>query len=177
MLRRTILRNILVVFFTCLPLLAFSQELSINQIKKQNSNLVGKIHYTQWFFPIYDAELYSANGKFDWNNPFLLKIHYLRSFKSKSIVNLIIKEMSKQHPDLVKKNKKRYSEIFSKIIPNAKKDSSLYGYMSENGYCYIYSDSKLLGKISDKQLSKYFLGIWLSDKSSDVEMSKQLRGL
>ncbi|AKE21048.1 hypothetical protein DR79_681 [Francisella tularensis] len=35
----------------------------------------------------------------------------------------------------------------------------------------------LLGEIPNKTLSKYFFEIWLSDKSSHIKLSKQLRGL
>ena len=77
----------------------------------------------------------------------------------------------------VNDNSKEYSKVFNKLIPNVKKGSNLYGYMDQNGNGYLYSDSGFIGEIPSKKLSKFFFEIWLSDRSSNIKLSKQLRGL
>ena len=47
--------------------------------------------------------------------------------------------------------------------------------MDKDSNGYIYSDKGLLGISPSKPLSKYFFEIWLSDKSSHIKLSKQLR--
>ena len=171
------LRKLLIIFFISLPIISFAENLSIEQIKKQEPQQVGEIHFTKWFFDIYNAELFTQNGEFSWNKPFLLKIHYLRSFSGKSIAKHTIKEIYSQHPQITKPKYQKYREVFNNLIPDVKKGSNLYGYMDKDGYGHLYTDSKLLGRIPSKQLSKYFFEIWLSDNSSDINLSKQLRGL
>lgn len=185
------LRKLLIIFFISLPILSIGgvtqhnnirslsevEVLSIQQIKNQESQQVGKIHFTKWFFDVYDAELLTKNGEFSWNKLFLLKIHYLRSFSGKSIAKHTVKEIYSQHPQITKPKYQKYREVFNNLIPDVKKGSNLYGYMDNDGYGYLYTGNKLLGKIPSKQLSKYFFEIWLSDNSSDINLSKQLRGL
>jgi hypothetical protein len=171
------LRKLLIVLFVSLPLLATTKPLTLAQVKKQESQQVGKIHFSKWFFSIYDATLLTQNGTFSWNKPFLLKIHYLRNISGKTIAKHTIQQIYEQHPMDVNDNSKEYSKVFNKLVPNVKKGSNLYGYMDQNGNGYLYSDSGLVGEIPSKKLSKYFFEIWLSDRSSNVKLSKELRGL
>lgn len=171
------LRKLLIIFFISIPLLSSADDLSLQQIKQQQSQLVGKIRFTKWFFNIYDAELYTTNGSFNWHKPFLLKVYYLRNFSGKSIAKHTIKEIYRQHPKEVASKYNQYENIFECLFPDIKKHSSLYGYMDKNGNGFIYSDSGLIGEIPTKQLSKYFFEIWLGNNSSNVKLSQQLRGL
>lgn len=171
------LRKLLIIFFISLPIFSFAEGLSLEQIKVQESQQVGKIHFTKWFFDVYDAELYTQNGSFSWDKPFLLKIHYLRNFSGKNIAKHTVKEIYSQHPQATKPKYQEYREIFNRLIPDVKKGSNLYGYMDRNGNGYIYTDDRLVGEIPSKQLSKYFFEIWLSDKSSNIKLSKKLRGI
>ncbi|QLE79550.1 hypothetical protein FLM55_07280 [Francisella sp. Scap27] len=171
------LRKLVVLFFITLPILSFSTEPKLNEILTTNNQQVGQVEFRKWFFHIYDAGLYTQNGKFDWNQPFTLKIHYLLSFKSRVITNRTISEIAKQHPEAVRQNRKKYKQIIAAVIPDIKKNSNLYGYMDKDGYGYIFTDQNLVGKINDKQLSKYFFEIWLSDNSANHQLSTKLRGL
>ena len=175
--RLSILRKLVLVFFVILPILSFANQPNLDDILVQNNQRVGKVEFKKWFFHVYNAELFTKNGSFSWDKPFVLKIHYLMGFKSKTIANRTISEIGKQHKAETKENKAKYSEIINKVIPDIKKNSNLYGYMDKDGYTYIFTKDKLVGKIDDKQLSKYFFEIWLSDKTSDHKMSKQLRGI
>ena len=159
----------------CLPIMAFSYD-NIQDLKLQNSKLVGKAHLEVFFFNIYDAELLNNDGKFNFNKPFLLKIKYLRNFSGESIATRTIKEMQRQHPEDVRKHKKDYLEIFDKLIPDVKKGDLLYGYMNKDGNGYLYTQTKFIGKIPTKQLSMYFFEIWLGDNTSMSKMAKELRG-
>ena len=171
------LRKLVTIFFIALPILSFANKPTLNDVLIQNNQCVGKVEFKKWFFDVYDAELLTQNGRFSWEQPFVLKIHYLMNFKSKTIANSAISEISKQHKVEVRENKTKYSEIIDSVIPNIKKNSDLYGYMDKDGYAYIFTRDKLVGKIKDKQLSRYFFEIWLSDKTSHHIMSTKLRGI
>ncbi|MDE4961603.1 hypothetical protein NAI45_11050, partial [Francisella tularensis subsp. holarctica] len=79
-----------------------------------------KVHFSKWFFDVYDAELYSENGHFRWDKPFLLKIHYLRSFSGKNISNHTVKEIAEQHQQLAQNTLDKYKEIFTRLMPDVK---------------------------------------------------------
>ena len=171
------LKKTIVIILIILPLLCFSKNLTLNEIKLLEVKQVGKAHFGKWFFDIYDAYLYTNNGKFNWNKPFLLKIHYLRDINKKIIINKALEEIYKQHRDISKQKLKEYKQVLIGLIPNVKVNSNLYGYMNKNGYASIYSNNELIGQIPIKELSKYFFEIWLSDKTSNIELSKQLKGV
>jgi len=171
------LRKFVLVLFMVLPVLSFANQPNLDDILVQNNQRVGKVEFKKWFFHVYNAELFTKDGGFSWEKPFVLKIHYMISFKSKAIIDMSISEIEKQHPNISEKDKKAFLEILKKAIPDAKKNHNLYGYMDKNGYAYIFSDSKLEGKIDNKKLSKYFFEIWLSDSASNYKLSKELRGL
>ncbi len=170
-------KRLLITIIISFPLFTYAEELTLQQIKSQQVQQVGKIHFSKWFFDVYDAELYTQDGHFNWNKPFLLKIHYLRNMDGKTISKHTVKEISYQHPQQVKANYQEYRDTFNQLIPGVQNGTNLYGYMDENGKGYIYSDNGLIGEIPGKELSKYFFEIWLSDNSSYQNLSKQLRGL
>ena len=170
------LKKLLICFsLVILPLCMFSQ--TIENLDTQEK-IVGKIHFKKWIFSVYDAELFSEDNSFSWDKPFLLKVVYLRSLSGKSIAQQTVNEIVKQHPQITKANQEKYYDIFANIIPNVSNGDILYGFADENGYGQIYTkNNKLLGTIKDKQLTKYFFEIWLSDNSSNPLLSKQLRGI
>ncbi len=171
------LKKLVLIFFITLPMLSLADEPTLNSVLTQNNQSVGKVEFRKWFFHVYNAELFTKTGNFSWEKPFVLKIHYLIGFKSKTVANSTISEITKQHPKEIKSHKQEHQQIIDSVIPHIAKNSDLYGYMDSDGYAYIFTKEKLVGKISDKHLSKYFFEIWLSDKTSDHKMSKKLRGL
>ena len=68
-------------------------------------------------FSIYDATLFTQNGTFSWDKPFLLKIHYLRNISGTTIAKHTIQQIYEQHPMDVNDNFKEYSKVFNKLIP------------------------------------------------------------
>ena len=79
------LRKLVLVFFVILPILSFANQPNLDDILVQNNQRVGKVEFKKWFFHVYNAELFTKNGSFSWDKPFVLKIHYLMGFKSKTI--------------------------------------------------------------------------------------------
>ncbi|AFJ43253.1 NADH dehydrogenase subunit 2 [Francisella orientalis str. Toba 04] len=133
------LKRLLIAIIISFPLFTYDEELTLQQIKSQQVQQVGKIHFSKWFFDVYDAELYTQDGHFNWNKPFLLKIHYLRNMDGKTISKHTVKEISYQHPQQVKANYQEYRDTFNQLIPDVQNGTNLYVViMDENGKGYIF---------------------------------------
>ncbi|MDE5035751.1 hypothetical protein NAI71_10735, partial [Francisella tularensis subsp. holarctica] len=64
---------------------------------------------------------------FSWDKPFLLNIHYLRSFSGKYIANHTVKEIAEQHTQLAHTTIDKYKEIFTRLMPDVNNGTNLYG--------------------------------------------------
>lgn len=138
--------------------------------------IVGQARLTMFFWDIYDASLIAPQGKFAMEQPFALELKYLRSFDGKKIASRSVDEMRKLGMDDEVKLAKWYQEM-QDIFPNVKKGEMITGVVDKNQISHFYFNDKLLGKVHDKEFSRWFFSIWLSEQTSEPEMREQLLGL
>jgi hypothetical protein len=136
---------------------------------------VGEVRMKYLWMDIYDAVLYSPNGKFYRNDNFALQLDYLRSFQGEKIAESSIKEIKKQGFKEQLKLKQWLAEM-KQIFPDVKKGDSLLGVKDDKGNSKFYYNGKLTGFIIDPEFTEHFFNIWLSEKSSYPEFSKKLIG-
>lgn len=145
----------------------------------QDQRLVGNIHYSYWFWSVYDAYLYSKDGKFGWNKNFVLKLKYLRDFTGKSIVDETIEQIHKQQGDKVPQTALTlWEKELIKIFPDIKENDQLIGVYDIRGITFFYNGKgKFLGKVKGQPFAKSFFDIWLGDNAQEADLSRKLRGL
>jgi hypothetical protein len=145
----------------------------------EKNKLVGEIHYSYWFWDIYDAYLYSKDGEFNWKNNFILKLKYLRAFSGESIVEETINQIHKQQGNKVSKaDLKAWKKSLIKIFPEIKKNNQLIGAYDKVGLTRFYDGKgKFLGEVKGQLFAKAFFDIWLGDNAQEAYLSRKLRGI
>ena len=142
----------------------------------EQPELVGKARLTMFFFDIYDASLIAPQGKFINEKPFALELTYLRDFDGEDIASRSIDEMRKLGMKDEMKLAKWY-QAMQDIFPNVKEFETITGIVDDQQVSHFYIDDRPLGIVHDKEFSKWFFNIWLSENTAEPKMRRQLLGL
>ncbi len=141
----------------------------------EEPKVVGQTRLKVLFWDIYDASLIAPKGQFSNDKPFALELKYLRDFKGKEIASRSVDEMRKLGVKDEVKLAAWYQEM-QDLFPDVKEGESITGVVDENRISHFYYNDKLLGKVHDKEFSLWFFNIWLSEKTSEPEMRRDLLG-
>ncbi len=155
---------------TSLPLQAKPELMS------DEANIVGKSRLTYIFWDVYDAVLYAPNGNWSEEKPFALKLSYLRDLEGKAIAERSVEEMRKQG---LKNDQQlaKWQSTMAEIFPDVKEGDSLIGEVNNDGHTQFYFNGEPAGTVKDTEFTRAFFDIWLSEKTSEPEMRKQLLGV
>jgi sulfur relay (sulfurtransferase) DsrC/TusE family protein len=137
--------------------------------------LIGSAKLRVAVWDIYKAELFSVDQQFQLDEPHVLKLRYLRDFKSTQLVKETQKQLRKVS-DVNSDQLEVWSTALSKIWPNVSKGDALVLHVDSNNDAHFYLNSSYLGVVSDKGFSKAFSGIWLSEKSTRPKLRNALLG-
>jgi len=150
---------------------------AVSDVEKyiENPEVVGKTRLKVLFWNIYDATLYASQGKWNSEQPYALALTYLRDFEGKSIASRSIDEMRDQgYSDDVKLA--TWYEQMNSLFPDVKEGETITGISDGNKTCHFYKNGELLGSIDDPEFTQQFFDIWLSEKTSEPKMRKELLG-
>ncbi|WP_152088205.1 chalcone isomerase family protein [Pseudoalteromonas sp. A25] len=128
---------------------------------------------TYLFWDVYQATLYAPNGQYSADQPFVLKLHYLRELKGKDIAQRSVEEMKKQGVQNQAKLTQWQTQMQS-IFPDVTNGTELYGKRTNSGTSKFYRGEDLIGEINDPQFTQHFFAIWLGEKTSEPDMRKAL---
>jgi Chalcone isomerase-like len=140
---------------------------------------LGQTRLVVYGFNIYDAKLW-AGDEFSVTNyeneAFALELRYLRNFNGAMIAERSLKEMQRIS-SINDEKAKQWLEAMKKTFPNVKKGDQLIGIHQPDGTASFVLNGKNLGEVQDEEFSRLFFGIWLSPKTSQPKMRKELIGL
>ena len=140
-----------------------------------SAEVVGKGRLSLVFWDVYDATLYAPQGKWDAKKPMALSIHYFREIEGKDIVDRSIGEMRKQGFSDEAKLAKWQKEMAA-FFPQVKNGDELMGVYIPGKPTQFYLGEKRIGTIKDGDFGEHFFAIWLSEKTSEPKLRKQLLG-
>ena len=147
--------------------------LSINSMATEFKS-VGQSRFEYYFWDVYDAKLATPSGKYQFGqHPVKLSLTYLRDFAAKDIVKATNEQW--QHlgkTDLLGK----FDQQLLALWPDIKEGETLSFITDMQGIGTFYHNDTKLGGIDDSQFADNFLAIWLSPKTSQPDMRKQLIG-
>lgn len=136
--------------------------------------LVGKGKLKVLFWDIYNAELYTADGRYEETQyPIALKLQYLRDFSKKDL----IKETEKQWKKLGFNDKDKIATWLTTLDTmwqDVNENDAITLYIDAERSSYFYFNHAQLGKINDPEFARAFLDIWLSENTSAPEVRKKL---
>ena len=128
------------------------------------------------FWPVYTAELYISQPQYQKDQwPQALKLTYLRDIKKQELIDAT--EDQWQHIKLNHQQQKQWLQQLADIWPDIKQNDQLTLFVSNDGSSQFYANGSLIGKIDDTEFGSAFLAIWLSERTSEPSLRKQLLGI
>jgi hypothetical protein len=136
---------------------------------------VGQGNLSWMFWDAYTATLYSKTPDFKRESEFALKLEYKLEIDGADIAQRSIDEMEKQEK-LAPEKAQKWLKAMKEIFPNVDKTTSITGVNKPNYGAVFYKNGKKIGEIKDTEFAKRFFDIWLSPKTSEPKLRKQLLG-
>lgn len=164
----------ILLFIIILSQPALAQEAIIKKISDAKMVGVGRMSFMFW--DVYDATLYTSNGQWPTDKPFILSLRYFRDFDGLDIADRSIHEMRGQgfkDEEMLKKWHKEMKDIF----PNVKNGTVLSAVFVPGKYTEFFENDRSIGIIKGDEFLRQFSGIWLNEKTSESDLRKKLLGL
>ena len=141
-----------------------------------DAEIVGQARFKVFLFKIYDATLFAANGRFDPDGAYALRLNYLVDASKAQIVKRSLVEMGRQT-----KADEAQLEIWKVFLDASFRDlkdgESATAVHNRDGSITFYLNDVEGETINDADFADAFMNIWLSDKAKDLDFSRALRGL
>jgi hypothetical protein len=141
-----------------------------------NAQIVGEGRLTYAFWDVYDATLYAPSGALKQNKPFALSLRYMREIKGEDIADRSVQEIRKQGFSN-EESLAIWHEQMKAIFPDVQDGTVLSAVFIPNQKTIFYHDNQPIGTIQDGEFTRLFSNIWLSEKTSEPELRKELLGL
>ena len=127
-------------------------------------------------FQVYNAYLWAPDGaSFDRTKPYVLDIHYLRTFSAKQLAERSIDEMRGQGTGSDAVYPKWTAEM-QRVFADVKEGDRLIGVATPARTAKFFYNGAYRGEVADAAFTDAFFGIWLSEKSSQPGMRDRLLG-
>ena len=128
---------------------------------------------------IYDARLWAAGGALSpqaWaDRPLALELQYLRHLKGPLIAERSLTEMRRQGP-ISATQEQAWLKTLQSLIPDVQEGDRLVGHWHPEQGVRLFFNGQLRGAFQDLQLSRWFMGIWLSEQTSEPRLRDALFG-
>ncbi|MBO9449892.1 chalcone isomerase family protein [Tropicibacter sp. R16_0] len=130
----------------------------------------------RWYgFPLYDATLFTPSGaQFDWRNPVALRLVYARTIKQNAFQTATMAELER-----IEGKRADHAQIARKLAPCYRDASAGDHFIAQSetaDQVTLWFNGTRTCTLRHPQIRERFLGIWLSDQSRSVRLSKRLRG-
>jgi hypothetical protein len=162
-----------IMLATTLPITAHaaSKPPELNAIIRATSP-VGSGTLKKLFMSVYEASFWSDAGSFE-KPPYALTITYAMSFDAHDLADRTLIEMQ-NISDAPEATLKSYTDQLAKLWPNVAAGDRITAIALPTGRTAFYHNGRALGTISDTAFTPIFFGVWLSPKTSEPELRKQL---
>jgi hypothetical protein len=125
---------------------------------------------------VYDIRLWTPAKPHSHDELFALELVYDLGLKGAEIAKRSTEEMRKiGYSDEAKLA--RWTETMTRIFPDIKKGDSLIGVSIPGKEARFYSQNKLIAAVQDPEFAKAFFDIWLSEKTSEPKLRRQLMAI
>jgi hypothetical protein len=141
----------------------------------ETCRMVGKARLRWWGFHVYDAALWSRDGRWQADAPYALDIIYARQATAVQLAETSIDEMRRLGVSDESKLT-RWDAAMRAVFTDVQPGSRLIGVYRPQRGAQFYSATRLLGAIDDPEFAQRFFGIWLDPRTQKPEMRTALLG-
>ncbi|MGO4998280.1 chalcone isomerase family protein [Oceanisphaera sp. W20_SRM_FM3] len=157
----------------CLLLLSSLLAFQVHASAHAGLQLVGKGQMRWMLFDLYQAQLYSTDGRYQAGRyPQALRLLYQKNISRDALIEAT--ETEWQRLDI--KAQPSWSAQLRALWPNVKKGNELAIRVETSGISRFYFNQVPLGEITDPAFGPAFLAIWLSKNSLNPSLTRQLKG-
>ncbi|TMP30120.1 hypothetical protein CWB99_03355 [Pseudoalteromonas rubra] len=162
------------------------------QLPKLELSGTAELRYLFW--DIYSAALYTSGGTYQETEfPQVLKLTYKRDIEAQELVDATREQWQKQKLEL--DNREQWLRQLGQLWPDIRKGNQLILVVDADQQSRFYfrpappetltpslsesalkESARFLGAINDRAFGPAFLGIWLSEKTTEPKLRKQLIG-
>jgi hypothetical protein len=164
-----------VIAFSC----SFTALAQSSQLERQLSvmNKVGAASFRFMFWSIYEAELYTEQPEFVFEEfpEFILRLNYQRSFSSKQILDETYRQLTELNQTSTENINAWISKLES-ILVDVKKGDRISLHVDERGHSNFFLNNLFLGEVEDEKFSKNFSSIWLARTDRYAAFTRNLTG-
>ena len=133
----------------------------------------GQAKLKKLFLSIYDGQIWTDAPQWSMDVPYALTLRYHMNFTAVELAQRSVKEMESSQT-LTPEERSAYEQQLSKAFPDVHPDDRISAfYHPDKGVRFFYN-GKLTGAITDRVFAKRFMGIWLSEKTSEPEFRQAL---
>ncbi|MCZ4336626.1 chalcone isomerase family protein [Shewanella colwelliana] len=153
----------------------FSTGVSASTLTHLTKSGEGEMTYLFW--TLYRAELFVSNSdtaSFDAGDR-ALRIEYFKDIDKHALIEATAEQW--QHLGYQATDIQRWMAPLTQIWPDVAPGDVLTLVVADNGLSHFYFGDNLLGVIEQPDFGEAFLSIWLSEKTSEPELRRQLLGL
>lgn len=141
--------------------------------KEPSFDRVGKGTLKFMGMKIYDSELWAPKGKFADSKPHALGIYYTWDINKKDLVRTTREELVRVG-NFTDAQLDNWQAQLSEIYPDIRNGDTIVAFAYPNKQVKFFYNGKFAGEVSDAAFANYYLKIWLSDKTSEPKLRKQL---
>lgn len=169
------LRTLIISLALCLSGAPLAHALPPVPLPFSHPELVGEGRLQVLFWDVYDARLYAEAGHYRVNQPFALSMTYLRNVSASRIVESSIDALGSQGVD--DGTLAEWRDSLESIFADVSSGDTVTGVYQDNGTATLYQNERVLGYLSDPNLSRGFFEIWLGEATPEPALRKQLLGV
>ncbi|QOL25550.1 chalcone isomerase family protein [Thalassotalea sp. LPB0316] len=151
---------------------AVAQVPQIEQLKTTYKE-VGSAKFSVLFWDIYQSRLASPTGKYHPEKTYLFEITYLRDIKAQDLIDRTIEQW--QHIGLSESQYQAYLADIKNLWPDIAKGDKLSMYVADDITAFYHNDN-FRGIVEHPSFAQDFVAIWLSEKTSQPKLRRQLLG-
>jgi len=139
----------------------------------ETCRMVGKGRLRWWGFHVYDAALWSRDGRWQADAPYVLDIVYARTVTTAQLAETSIDEMRRLGVSDESKLA-RWDAAMRNTFPDVQAGDRLIGVYRPQRGAQFYSAKRLLGTIDDPEFARRFFSIWLDPRTQKPDLRAAL---
>ena len=137
--------------------------------------LLGYGRMRWWFWDAFDASLWITGDTWNWNEPFVLELRYVRNFDGSEIVDGTRDQWEHLGYDNDIQHRTWLSQLTG-IFPNVKAGDQLAGVYLPGRETHFFHNGRPIGTMLSPEFGRAFFSIWLDEKTSQPSLRHALLG-
>lgn len=137
------------------------------------ARMLGASRYQVLAWSVFDAELWSANHRFSWDEPFAVSLTYRRDFERDALVARSVSGMAERAQI---GSRQVLSERLRSCFADVRAGDRLTGVSLSADTARFFLNGRRTCDLTWPGFSRSFFGIWLDAQGEDRRFSARLRG-